>query len=333
MITTIENASLQHYNTFGIKCTCRTLITYDSLADLEELHAQGVFKTRWLHLGAGANTLFDCDHFDGVILHSECTGFARSNAGAKVEVTAENGWKWDDLVAKMLSEKCYGAENLSGIPASLGGAVVQNIGAYGMEISRLLQSVDVFDTRTGESRTIPCGECGFAYRTSMFKHLGSPLIVASARFSLSGPESWQPALEYASLRDIAHPTPEKLRAAVLSQRGAKLPDPSVIGNAGSFFVNPVVTLSQASHLSDEYPGMPQYPAPNGVKLAAAWLIEHAGLKGYRMGDAAVDDKNALVLVNLGHATGAGILALATHVANTVARKFGVTLKPEVNVIR
>lgn len=335
MITRTPNASLLKYNTLGIDCTCSMLITYDCLSDLHTLFDEGAFRGRWLQLGAGANTLFECSHFDGTVIHSVCKDYKSASEGDSMRVTAANGWVWDDLVRHMMADGCYGAENLSGIPASSGGAVVQNIGAYGMEIHRLITEVTTFDTRTGKFSAMTHDECNFAYRTSAFKHIGCPIIVAAAAFTMSDARSWTPCLEYAALRAQVGeaPTPQQIREAVIRQRDSKLPNPAVLGNCGSFFVNPVVSQDKATELASIYPDMPQYSATGGIKLAAGWLIDRAGMKGYCMGNAAVDEKNALVLVNAGNATGADIMALAACVVSAVRQKFGVELTPEVNVVK
>lgn len=334
MITTSNDASLKKLNTFGIDCSCRSLITYDNPSDLKALYGQGMFADRWLHLGEGANILFETHHYDGVVLHSTYKNYESHTVGDNVILKAGNGWKWDELVQHTLECGCPGAENLSGIPASLGGAVVQNIGAYGMEICRLIESVTVFDTRTGEFRDMTCNECKFAYRTSVFKRRGCPLIVTEATLRLNDVRNWAPCLDYAALKPLCESSlsPQAIRKAVLAQRNSKLPDPAMLGNAGSFFVNPMVDEEKATELLAEHPDIPHYPSADGVKLSGGWLIEQSGLKGFTMGQAAVDSRNALVLVNLGGATGIDILMLAAHVMETVDEKFGVRLRPEVLVI-
>lgn len=336
MITIHENASLKDYNTFGIDCRCQSMIEFDDAFDLRRLYEKGLFNNRWMMLGAGANTLFDCDCYDGIILRSTSHLYEVYIDGEKCHVKAGAGWVWDQLVDHMMDSGIAGAENLSGIPATLGGAIVQNIGAYGQEISELISNVEIFDTRTGEIRIISKESCGFGYRTSIFKHDGCPVIVTAAIMHLGCEEKeWHPCLKYAPLQAYykSGMTAKDIRKWVLSTRDSKLPDPRILGNAGSFFVNPVVSSEKARELITSNPGMPQYNTDHGIKLAAGWLIEHAGLKGYRKGQVGVDKNNALVLVNYGDATGSEILALANYIIEEVRRCYGVELRPEVRIIK
>lgn len=339
MITRTPNASLKPLNTFGIDCRCRELVEFDSPLDLLTLFEEGFFKSDYLILGGGANTLFDTDFLDRAVLRSRCCGFgswAASTAPGKIHISAGSGWRWDELVAKTISMGYFGLECLSGIPGDAGGAAVQNIGAYGLEISKLIDHIRVFDTATGTFSDLSNGDCGFAYRKSILKNNGNRLIVCEIALTLSTLDAWQPTLGYAGLKQRVgeNPTPAGIRRCVLALRDSKLPSPYVIGSAGSFFTNPVIDLAKAQRLKAEYPGMPQFPAPGtGVKLAAGWLIEQTGWKGKSIGDAGVYEHNALVLVNLGDASGCQILALADAVANDVELKFNVRLRPEVIIVK
>ena len=336
MITIHKNASLKSYNTFGIDCRCRALIEYTDEKDLKLLYDKGIFQDKWMALGYGANTLFDCGFYDGYILHHTLRLYKVENLAADdFRIYANAGWIWDDLIEYTMHWGISGAENLSGIPASLGGAIVQNIGAYGMEISDLVARVSVFDTITGNTAWMSNAECGFAYRTSVFKHDNCTLIVTGASLNLC-PEisNWKPCLKYAPLREFFRPgmNANNIREWVLTTRNSKLPDPKILGNAGSFFVNPVVSPEKAEELASIYPDIPRYKAEGGIKLAAGWLIDHAGLKGYRNGPVGIDSRNALVIVNYGKATGRDVLSLSSLVISEVKRIFGVELKPEVRVI-
>lgn len=336
MITIHENASLKDYNTFGIDCRCQSLIEFNDTFDLRRLYEKGVFNNRWMMLGAGANTLFDCDYYGGTILRSTSHLYQAQTTGRHCHIKAGSGWVWDKLVDHMMGNGIAGAENLSGIPASLGGAIVQNIGAYGQEISELVSDVEIFDTLTGEIRLLSKDNCGFGYRTSRFKHDGCPVIVTNATLHMvCEDKGWNPCLAYAPLQAYykSGMTAKDIRKWVLNTRNSKLPDPKILGNAGSFFVNPVVSPEKARGLITSNPGMPQYETDGGIKLAAGWLIEHAGLKGYRHGNVGVDKNNALVLVNHGGATGSEVLQLARHIINEVRRQYGVELRPEVRIIK
>jgi UDP-N-acetylmuramate dehydrogenase len=259
-----------------------------------------------------------------------------SDADARVRVRAEAGVVWDTFVEWCVEHGLWGVENLSGIPGTVGAAPVQNIGAYGSEVGDMIESVEMFIPEEGKFRTMSGKECGFGYRDSIFKsRLRGKIVVTAVNFILG--RSAAPQLGYGGLRDEVaqrgEPTLANIRHAVIAIRDSKLPDPKVIGNAGSFFKNPSVADSVARALKDIYPDMPLYPSEHEgyAKLAAGWLIDRAGWKGRRVGNAGVHDKQALVLVNYGSATGSEILEVARMVQRSVKEQFGIEIEPEVNI--
>ena len=330
--------SLLHHNTFGIDAWCRDFIEYATIDELKALlpALQGV---RWLHIGGGSNLLFVND-FKGTVLHSAILGYSevkRSEGCVWLRVGA--GCDWDELVAYCLEQGYYGLENLSLIPGEVGASAVQNIGAYGVEAGDFIDSVETVDVQTGQIRIFTHRECEYAYRSSIFKHaLRGKYIVTHVVYRLS--LDFTPDLEYAAIRreldarDIApgNVTPQQLRELIIDVRRSKLPDPDQIGSAGSFFMNPVITVAQFEKLRVKYPELPHYEVEDGVKIPAGWLIEKCGWKGQSMGPAGVYAKQALILVNLGGATGEDIVRLSNAVRQDVRDKFGIEIHPEVNFI-
>ena len=319
-------------NTFRISAKADTLITYGR-EDVDELVAylQGEGRgQRILHVGAGSNLLFMND-YDGIVLQSAVRDI--STYGEKVRVGA--AWLMDDFIAWTLQNGLYGLENLSLIPGTVGAAAVQNIGAYGVEASEFISEVETLELSTGTIRIWHPEELEYGYRTSLFKQDGvwGRYAVLSVTFALS--RTFVPRLEYGGLGkrvNLDCPTAEQVRNAVISVRREKLPDPDVLGNAGSFFVNPVVTMDMAEALMKSRPDMPHYETAGGVKIPAGWMIEQCGWKGRALGAAAVHDRQALVLVNKGGATGSDIARLSEAVCASVKEKFGVEIHPEVNFI-
>lgn len=336
MIEIRENISLKPYHTFHMDVYARYFAEYDTLADLKELLSSPVLKdNRFIHIGSGSNLLFT-GNYNGVVLHSrmdsvECT-YAPDDV---VYVRAESGVVWDRLVEYCVAQGLGGIENLSGIPGEVGASAIQNIGAYGVEAKDVIHSVNCLDIRTLQERVFDNAECGYSYRSSVFKkeHKGK-YIVTSVEYVLHRHPVFK--LEYGNLRAVlgdAPVSPASVRNAVIAIRNRKLPDPDVVGNAGSFFVNPVVGMELYSKLAMQYPDMPSYPAGEGkVKLSAAWLIDHAGGHGKKVGGAAVYPKQCLVLVNENNASPGDVAALAELIRSSVYDKYGVNLIPEVNFI-
>lgn len=332
MILRRENASLLPFNTFGIDVTARELIEYDSEQALRQLAPLESF----LHVGEGSNLLFTRP-YDGTVLHSRIcfTEVLGESADGSVAVRVGAGVMWDDLVAWAVVSGLSGIENLSLIPGEVGAAAVQNIGAYGVELKDVVTAVNTVDMHTGLPRRFTREECDYGYRDSVFKRTGMKrYAVTSVELELS--RTYRPVTAYRALTDYMEqtglePSPEAVRRAVIHLRRGKLPEPAKLGNAGSFFTNPVVSVDKARELASQWPGMPEYPADGGVKLSAGWLIDRAGWKGRSMGRAGVYERQALVLVNLGGASGSEIVRLANAVVASVREQFGVTLTPEVNI--
>lgn len=333
MITEHRDFQLRPYNTFGIEARAAEFIDYTDARDLSDIFPlAGV--ARWLHIGGGSNLLFTRD-YDGLVLHSSATGVeVVAEDDETVDVRACAGLGWDDFVSMCVERGWTGAENLSLIPGEVGASAVQNIGAYGVEACDIIRRVETFDTENRCHRTFGVSECGYSYRDSRFKH-ERQYIVTHVTYRLS--KQFKPDLSYGNLSSIFagqedRLTPAALREAVIGIRRAKLPDPEVTGNAGSFFMNPVVSEDKYRQLLSDYPSMPAYKVAGGVKLPAGWLIDRCGWKGRSLGRAGVHPKQALVLVNLGGATAEDIMRLAATIEADVADKFGVAIKPEVNYI-
>ena len=325
--------SLRQLNTFGIDAHARHYVRVQGAADLAAALAEpSLAALPRLVLGGGSNLLLTQD-FDGAVLHMcgqgrEVTG---SDAAA-IYVRAQAGENWHQFVLWTLEQGLGGLENLSLIPGTVGAAPIQNIGAYGAEIKDIFHSLTAFDTATGAVRTLTAPECRFGYRDSLFKHPeGAGLVVLDVTFAL--PRNWSANLRYAELarelEGVDSPDPRRVSDAVIAIRSRKLPDPAVIGNAGSFFKNPVVDAAQCAALLEQFPALVHYPQPDGSeKLAAGWMIDQCGWKGRSLGHAGVYEKQALVLVNRGGATGAEVVALARAIQTDVQARFGVLLEPE-----
>lgn len=336
MIREFEHVPLRERNSFGIEQRATRLVEYETEEELREIFRNGGPR-RWYVLGGGNNILFTQD-YDGTLLHPAGQDIRIvARAGDRVEVRAQAGADWDTLVQWAVERELWGIENLTQIPGTAGAAPVQNIGAYGCEVRQAIHSVEMFCTDTGNMLVLSNAHCGFGYRESVFKHtLRGRVIITAITLSLS--RTPHPQLGYGDLaretERLGGPTLHNIREAVCSIRRSKLPDPALTGNAGSFFRNPVVGRQQAERLLARYPDMPHYPAEadDRVKLAAGWLIERAGMKGRVCGRAAVHDRQALVLVNRGGATGAEVLALAREVQRAVWEQFGVEIDTEVNIL-
>ncbi|HEY4318622.1 MAG TPA: UDP-N-acetylmuramate dehydrogenase [Herbaspirillum sp.] len=332
--------SLRNLNTFGVEAAAHA---YLPIVDVDLLRAVRndamLAALPRLVLGGGSNLLLTRD-FPGLVLHMRNTGIAIvDNADGDADegvtyVRAAAGENWHRLVLWTLAQGLGGLENLSLIPGSVGASPIQNIGAYGVEIKDVLHSLTIYDFVDDKVSTLRNADCAFAYRDSVFKHaLQHRAVVLDVTFAL--PKQWRPRIEYAELakalaaRGIATPTPAQVSDAVIAIRAAKLPDPAVIGNAGSFFKNPIVSAQQRDGLLQRFPEMVSYAQADGsYKLAAGWLIDRCGWKGKTMGAAGVYPRQALVLVNNGGATGKDLVALARTIQADVQTGFGVLLEPE-----
>ena len=331
----LQEHSLQDLNTFGIPATAAWYISYESKDELYKLLSDEYFQEcKCIHIGEGSNLLF-LTNFHGIVLKSFIKGISCiNNSENEVLLRVGAGELWDDFVAYCVQNKYYGAENLSAIPGQVGAAAIQNIGAYGVEAEALIQEVEAIHRRTKESRVFTHKECHYAYRYSIFKDADySDWIITSVTFKLKKTADLN--ISYAGIKEYLdkHNLPldlDNLRKAIISIRASKLPDVKVLGNAGSFFKNPIVSEEVATNLLKQYPQMPVYSLGEGQKkLSAGWLIEQCGLKGYREGEAGVYEKQALILVNHGGATGSDIAALALKIQTQVKEKFDIKIEPEV----
>jgi len=309
-MTIKENISLLPYNTFGIDVKARLFIEYYSLDELRQVLKEHRGE-RVLHIGHGSNLLFTKD-FDGVILHS---GMARARFLDDETVEAQNGLRLDDLIAQLTDMQYCGMEKLSLIPGEVGASAVQNVGAYGCEAKDVILRVHTIDVETLEERVFTNAECKFGYRDSAFKHeLKGKYIVTSVVYKVKPGDA------------------SKTREEIIETRNGKLPKVGEVGSAGSFFMNPFVPEEQANALLKQYPDMPHFETPQGVKIPAAWLIEQCGWKGKTLGGAQVWPKQPLVIVNADHAAPQDIIDLAAAVSASVKEKFNITINPEVNYI-
>ena len=333
-----HNYPLLAHNTFGMDVEASVFVEYESVTELKEILLHQLCpEGKWLHIGGGSNLLFTGD-FDGMILHSAIKGFeVVSENEDEVLVRAGAGEVWDDFVAYTVEKGWYGAENLSLIPGEVGASAVQNIGAYGVEAKDLIVKVATIEVATGKERMFENDDCGYAYRESVFKHaLKGKYIVTHVTYRLSKHPSYR--LDYGNVRAELEKrgcelTLENVRRTIIDIRESKLPDPKVQGNAGSFFMNPIVPRPLFEELQGKYPSMPFYEVnAERVKIPAAWMIDQCGWKGKQLGHAGVHNKQALVLVNCGGATGQEIIALSEEIQRSVFDKFGVRISPEVNFI-
>lgn len=333
-----QNFPLKNLNTFGIEVTSRQYAPFSNVTELQNLlRCPGLDKKHLLVLGGGSNILFTQD-FDGTVLHNKIEGIGvMEEQDDYALVQAGGGVVWHDLVLFTLDKELGGIENLSLIPGTVGAAPLQNIGAYGAELKDVFHSLEAVDIQSGEVRTFLAPECEFGYRESVFKKaLKGRYIVTHVTLKLSKKPAFN--LSYGAIKDtlaamqVSQVTLRALSEAVCSIRRSKLPDPAVIGNAGSFFKNPEISPEAFADLKGRFPEVPSYPAPhNQVKVPAGWLIERAGWKGKKFDNYGVHKDQALVLVNYGGAQGNQIKALAYEIISSVQHTFGITLTPEVNI--
>jgi len=335
--TLVENASLTRLNTLRVAATARWLAELRDADALPALLASPAARGEVLVLGEGSNVLFAGD-FPGLVLRPLFGGRqVRDDDGGTATVRADAGVGWDAFVSWTLARGLAGLENLALIPGLVGAAPIQNIGAYGVEVADSIACVDAWDRLAGHRVRLAPDQCAFGYRDSIFKREPERWIVTAVEFRLS--RSAPLRLDYSGVREelaamgSTAPTAPQVADAVRRLRRRKLPDPAVIGNAGSFFKNPVVEAAFAARLRDAHPDAPVHPAgPDHCKLSAAWLIERCGWRGHRDGDAGIAAQHALVLVNHGRATGAELVALARRVAQSVEERFGVRLEPEPRIV-
>lgn len=341
-----ENISLKPYNTFGMDSRARYFIHALNVDEVERAVLFAREKEMPLLVLSGGSNMLITEDLDAVVLHMDTSGIEIvGKDGTDTLVCAAAGENWHGFVQWAVGQNLAGVENLAFIPGRVGSCPVQNIGAYGSEAKDVIESVEALDVRTLETRTIPAGECRFGYRESVFKHeYRGRYVILSVTFRLHDPAvGYSQKLDYGNIRrelesrGITVPSLADVASVVTDIRKAKLPDPAEIGNSGSFFKNPVVPKAVFEKLSGEYPDIPSFDPENPSaghykKIPAAWMIERAGWKGYRRGDAGVHRNQALVLVNYGHAAGSEILQLCRDICDSVLQKFGVEISPEVGVI-
>lgn len=334
-----RNFELKKYNTFGVKSKASLLTVITSIDILQDVIRENKELKKELYpLGGGSNILLTQD-LDKWVLINELKGISIIKEDEKsVVLEVMSGENWHDFVLYTLEKDWYGLENLSLIPGLVGASPIQNIGAYGVEVKDFITSVVSIDLKNGEESTLENKEIRFGYRNSIYKQeLKGKFFITNVRIKLSkNPRvniKYKALLEELENRSIVNPTPKDISNVVIAVRKSKLPDPNDIGNSGSFFKNPVVDVSILQNIQKEYENVPNYPAEEGkVKLAAGWLIEKAGWKGFRDGDIGVHENQALVLVNYGDGKGSDIKLLSEKIILDIEEKFGVSLEREVNLM-
>jgi UDP-N-acetylmuramate dehydrogenase len=334
------NVSLKPYNSFGFDAVAKQFAEINAINDLQALIKSGAFQLqKTLILSGGNNILFQNEVFDGLVLYINTKGIEilRENEN-EVVVRAQAGEDWPEFVRFCVGKGWHGVENLAHIPGKVGAAPVQNIGAYGMELKDSFAECEAIDLATGETKVFNKAECHFGYRESIFKgELKGRYVITTVDFLLKKDAPLH--LEYGNIKayleqsGIEHPTLQQLHDAICAIRDAKLPDVKQIGSAGSFFKNPVISAEQFEALQRQHPDIPHYPDAEGmVKVPAGWLIEQAGWKGWRNEHVGVYNKQALVLVHYGGGKGCDIVELAHKIQDSVEKKFGIRISPEVNFV-
>lgn len=330
--------NLKEHNTFGIDVKCRRFIEFESVDELLQIvNSLPDADKPLLVLGGGSNMLFTAD-YEGTVLHSAIKGHVAVQTDEGIMLRCGSGEVWDDIVSLCVSNRMYGAENLSLIPGDVGASAVQNIGAYGAEAKDIILKVEAVDLQTGKMCEFTNEECEYAYRKSKFKgEWRNRFVITYVTYKLS--EVFCPCLDYGNIRaelekrNIKVPTAEQLRNVIIDIRNEKLPDPKIEGNAGSFFMNPVVPKAKYEELVARFGNVPHYSVDdNNEKIPAGWMIDQCGWKGKSLGKAGVHSRQALVLVNRGGAEGKDIVALCDAIKRDVKDKFGIDIVPEVNII-
>lgn len=334
-----QHKNLKSYNTFGIEVYSQYFTEINSINDFKELVKEEIYrKNKKLVIGGGSNILFTKD-YDGIVIKNNLKGKEiLKQTGDDVLVKIGAGENWHGFVMWCIDNKYYGLENLSLIPGCVGASPMQNIGAYGVEIKEVFAELEAYDMITAERRIFSKQECNFGYRESVFKHeFKDKYLITSVTYQLK--KTAPVNISYGAIASeleaagVKSPDIKDVSDAVIRIRKSKLPDPAVTGNAGSFFKNPEVPATKYSELKKEYEALVAYPLANGnYKLAAGWLIEQCGLKGYEHHGAAVHNKQALVLVNKNNCSGNDVLELSSYVMQKVFDKFGVRLEREVNIV-
>jgi UDP-N-acetylmuramate dehydrogenase len=334
---TFQNISLVSFNSFGIESTAKTFIELSDVSELNDLIKSDFLKNNYYILGGGSNILFT-ENFDGTIIHPVFKGveiIEKNSDSVKIKVKA--GEVWDDFVSFCVDHDFGGIENLSLIPGHCGAAPVQNIGAFGVEIKDTLTEVEIMNLESGKILTLSNAECNFGYRSSVFKNsMKHSWMILSSTYKLTT-KNHNFSTHYGNiseeLKNFQKVNLSSIRQSVIDLRTKKLPDPKIIGNAGSFFKNPIVNSSKAEEIKKQFPDAPVYPvSETETKLAAGWLIEKCGWKGKRTGNVGVHDKQSLVLINYGHAKGSEIINLSEKIKSSVLEMFNIKLETEVNFL-
>ena len=331
----LRDYSLKEHNTFGIEARCSRFLEFEN--DTEAMDVAAILRqsnTPYIIIGGGSNLLLTRD-YEGIVVRSGIKGYSFEDDNKMV---CGSGETFDDMVAMSIEAGYYGMENLSLIPGDVGASAVQNIGAYGVEAKDFILCVRAVEIATGKLCVLAADECGYGYRQSRFKNdWKNKFLITHVTYGLS--RTFTPHLDYGNIRaelerqGIANPTAQQLRQTIINIRNAKLPDPKVTGNAGSFFMNPIVPRQKYEELVAQYPDMPHYKVDDqNEKIPAGWMIDQCGWKGRSLGNAGVHSKQALVLINLGGATGAEIVALCEAIQQDVRQRFGIDIYPEVNIV-
>lgn len=334
----LENVSLKNYNTFGIDVVARQFTKFSTIDELSELLAtNSIAGNSLMILGGGSNILFT-KNFDGIVLKNEIKGIEKIAEDEEfVYVKAGSGENWHQFVLYCIQHNYAGVENLSLIPGNVGASPMQNIGAYGVEIKDVFHELEAFHLQDKKRTTFTLSNCNFGYRESVFKNIyKNQFAIANVTYKLRKQPKFNTtygAIEHELEKmHVTEPSIQAVSQAVINIRSSKLPDPKEIGNAGSFFKNPSVTAEKFESLKKEFPHIVGYSLEgNHFKLAAGWLIEQCGWKGFRKGDAGCHAKQALVLINYGHASGKEIFDLSSDILKSVEERFGVELEREVNI--
>lgn len=337
MMKDLTSYDLSSHNTFGIEAKCRRFVEYASVDEARQL-CRSLTPADYplLLLGGGSNLLLTGD-YDGTVIHSAIKGCTPADKGDHVLLRCGSGEVWDDVVALCVAKGWHGAENLSLIPGEVGASAVQNIGAYGAEVKDLIHTVEAVEIKSGREVTFSNADCQYAYRQSRFKNeWKDQYLITYVTYKLQ--KTFTPDIEYGNIKaeleaeHIANPTAEQLRDVIIKIRNAKLPDPKVEGNGGSFFMNPIVSRKKYEEIAARFDKVPHYDIDaDHVKIPAGWMIDQCGWKGRSLGRAGVHDKQALVLVNRGGATGQEVLRLCDAIRKDVSLRFGIDLHPEVNI--
>lgn len=336
-----KNFSLKTYNSFGVEASAKLFTAVKTTKHLKRMVRNNYFTdNKFFILGSGTNTLFTED-FDGIVVKNSLRStFEIRNTDTELQIIASSGFKFDELIRRLIkyqnktNEFYFGLENLAKIPGDVGAAVVQNIGAYGVEQKDFFVSCEVVNLETGEVETFQNADCNFGYRTSIFKQNDKKYFVTRVIYSYNKSVNHLPCLYYPALRDEfedmkGRVTPQIIYNTVSGIRDSKLPNISKFGNAGSFFKNPIITKKKFDALKLKYSDIVSYDCDDKIKISAAWLIEKCGFKGKRFGSVGVYDRHSLILINFGKATGQDIVDFAECIVWEVKQRFGITIEPEV----